>query len=296
MEGHNPRKKDNRIWKITGAAALAVILIGLVAVGVKMSKQGQPEPEDAQTVADMGDGTGEGEGAGGGVAAVPELGTAGDDGGMEPEEELPEYIQALMDMGVPVPEKKVDFEDLKEKVNGDIYAWIYIPDSKVDYPVVQHPSDDLYYLKYNLDGSYGYPGCIYTERYNKKDFRDPVTVIYGHNMKNGTMFAGLHNYEDMGYFREHPYVYIYTPEKMLVYQIFASYEYTNEHLLYGHNYFASSEFQGYIDDVMGYRSMNCNRAEDVEIGLSDHILVLSTCMANKPDNRYLVQGVLLNEG
>ena len=198
-------------------------------------------------------------------------------------------------MGVPIPEKEVDFEELRENVNEDIYAWIYIPDSKIDYPIVQHPIDNFYYLNYNLDGSYGYPGCIYTERYNRKDFADPLTVVYGHNMKNGTMFAGLHDYEDIEYFREHPYVYVYTPEKLYVYEIFASHEYGNEHLLYNHDYAVKSEFRKYVDSILELRSMNSNRAEDVEVTEDSHILVLSTCMANKPDNRYLVQGVLLNE-
>ena len=108
-----------------------------------------------------------------------------------PEEKDP--LAILEEMGVPIPEKEVDFADLQENTNGDIYAWIHIPDTKIDYPVLQHPTDNSYYLNHNLDGSRGYPGCIYTEDYNKKDFTDPNTVLYGHNMKNGTMFAGLHN-------------------------------------------------------------------------------------------------------
>lgn len=204
-------------------------------------------------------------------------------------------LMRLQEMGIPIPEKNVDFETLKEQTNADIYAWIYIPDTMIDYPILQHATDNTYYLKYNIDGSKGYPGCIYTENYNSMDFTDPVTVIYGHNMKNGSMFAGLHKFEDSEYFEEHPYVYIYTPEKLLVYEIFAAYEHSNEHLLL--NYDLSSEviFQKYLDDIMDIRTMSSNIRKDMSLSSDNHILTLSTCIADKPDNRYLVQGVLLNE-
>ncbi len=205
------------------------------------------------------------------------------------------YITMLEEKGIPVPEKNVDFTDLTTNANADIYAWIYIPDTKIDYPVVQHPTDNSYYLNYNLDGSKGYPGCIYTEDYNTKDFTDPNTVLYGHNMLNGTMFAGLHKYADMEYLTEHPYVYIYTPERMYVYEIFAAYEYGNAHLLLNGDLTSEVVFKNYLQEIREIRSMNYNLVEDVEVTTEDCILTLSTCIKNKPDNRYLVQGVLVNE-
>ena len=204
-------------------------------------------------------------------------------------------LEALREMGIPVPEKEIDFADLQENTNADIYAWIYIPDSMIDYPVLQHPTDNVYYLTHNLDGSEGYPGCIYSENYNTNDFTDPNTVLYGHNMKKGTMFAGLHKFEDSQYFEEHPYVYIYTPEKILVYEVFAAYEFTDEHLLYNYDFSNEVIFQNYFDDILHMRSMNCNLREDVEVTSANKILTLSTCISSKSNNRYLVQGVLVNE-
>lgn len=204
-------------------------------------------------------------------------------------------IEKLKEMGVPIPEKVIDFEDLQINTNEDIYAWIYIPDSKIDYPVVQHPEDNYYYLNYNLDGSKGYPGCIYTENYNAKDFSDPNTIIYGHNMKNGSMFAGLHKFEDIEYFDANPYIYIYTPDELLVYEIFAAYEASSEHILYNHDFSNEIVYSVYLDEVFDTRSMVCNLRENVEVTTEDRIITLSTCIANKPNNRYLVQGVLLNE-
>lgn len=100
--------------------------------------------------------------------------------------------------GINIPQKQLDWNELA-KVNPDIYAWIYIPGTKVDYPVLQHPTDNTYYLNYNMNGTRGYPGCIYTEKENNKDFSDFNTIMYGHNMRNETMFETLHYYEDKAF-------------------------------------------------------------------------------------------------
>lgn len=121
----------------------------------------------------------------------------------------------------PETEIPIDFESLWG-MNLDIYAWIEIPGTKVDYPILQSATDDSYYLNHNIDGSEGYPGSIYTESYNGKTFEDFNTVIYGHNMKDDTMFGDLHKYEDSAFMKENSQVIIYTPEKILTYQIFAA--------------------------------------------------------------------------
>jgi len=210
-----------------------------------------------------------------------------------PEEKDP--LAILEEMGVPIPEKEVDFADLQENTNEDIYAWIHIPDTKIDYPVLQHPTDNSYYLNHNLDGSRGYPGCIYTEDYNKKDFTDSNTVLYGHNMKNGTMFAGLHKYGDSEYLEEHPYIYIYTEEGLLAYEIFAAYQSGDEHILYAHDGFEDRKVYGkYLEEILNMRSMGSVLKEGAEVTEDSRIITLSTCISGKPDNRFLVQGVLLN--
>lgn len=215
---------------------------------------------------------------------------------LSPEEFFAESVRSLEEAGIPIPEKEIDIATLKESENEDIYGWIYIPDTKIDYPVLQHPEDDTYYLNRNIDGSKGYPGCIYSEgTYNNREFADANTVLYGHNMKNGSMFANLHKFEDEEFFTEHPYIYIYTDRKLLVYEIFAAYAHGSEHLLYNYDFSDSVIFRRYFDSVMGERAMNNNFREDVELSGEERILTLSTCIANKPDKRYLVQGVLLNE-
>lgn len=185
----------------------------------------------------------------------------------------------------------VDFDAMWE-VNPDVYAWITVPGTVIDYPILQHATDNTYYLNYNIDGSYGYPGCIYTENMNSKEFTDNNTVIYGHNMKNGTMFAGLHKFEDNNFFKENTDIYIYTPEKELCYKIFAAYIYDDRHLLYSFNFAEKEVYANYLTDIQNMRSMNANIREDVVVTAEDKIITLVTCMANQPEKRLLVQAVL----
>ena len=188
----------------------------------------------------------------------------------------------------------VDFDSMW-KVNKDVYAWITVPGTVIDYPILQHATDNTYYLNYNIDGSYGYPGCIYTENMNSREFTDNNTVIYGHNMKNGTMFAGLHKFEDNNFFEEHTDIYIYTPEKELCYKIFAAYIYDDRHLLYSFNFADEQVYANYLTDIQNMRSMNANIREDITVTAEDKIITLVTCMANQPEKRLLVQAVL-NQG
>lgn len=191
--------------------------------------------------------------------------------------------------------RTVDFATLQEEINADIYAWISIPDTRIDYPVLQHPMDDTYYLNYNLDGSEGYPGCIYTEKENARDFSDFNTVIYGHNMKNGSMFHDLHYYEDESFMQDHPYVYIYTTDRVLRYRIFTAYRYDDRHLLYSFDYATVEGRNGYLSEIFNIRNMSVVRDDQVEVTAEDTLVTLSTCIGNQAENRYLVQAVLVND-
>lgn len=208
--------------------------------------------------------------------------------------EIETEVDVLAALGIEVPEKKMDWDALYE-TNEDIYAWIYIPNTNVDYPILQHPTLNDYYLDYNLDHTKGYPGCIYSQvQYNSKDFTDFNTVLYGHNMRNGTMFRTLHNFEDETFFEENRYVYIYTPEKVLVYDIFAAYEFDDRHLLVYFDNESLSDREDYLEEVFSIRDMSAHFRNNVNVTTDSNILTLVTCIGSKPNNRYLVQGVLVN--
>lgn len=193
-----------------------------------------------------------------------------------------------------VPDKDIDWEELHSQ-NEDIYAWICIADTKIDYPILQHPSELDYYLDYNIDGSKGYPGCIYSQFVNSKDFTDFNTVLYGHNMKNGTMFAGLHKFEDSEYFADHPYIYVYTEDKVFVYRIFASYTFSSIHLIMGFDLSDENVRQIYIDNIRSLEGLTDNIDDSIEVDTDSRLLTLTTCIANQADKRYNVAGVLVSE-
>lgn len=185
----------------------------------------------------------------------------------------------------------VKFTELQQ-VNPDVYAWITVPGTEIDYPILQHASDNSYYLMHNIDGSYGYPGCIYTENLNSKDFTDNNTVIYGHNMKNGSMFAQLHKFEDPDFFNENREVLIYLPDEVLHYTIFAAHIYDDRHLLYSFDFSDQDVYQKYLDSVFGTRDMSANIDKDMTVTKDDRIVTLVTCIGSQPNNRLLVQAVL----
>lgn len=194
-------------------------------------------------------------------------------------------------LGIENPNKVIDWEALWEE-NEDIYAWIYIPNTNIDYPILQHPTDDAYYLEHNLDGSSGLPGCIYTEKISAKNFTDHNTLIYGHNMKNGTMFKDVHKFSEKEFFDENRYIFIYTPEELLIYDIYAAYRFTDAHILYSFDCVTESGFSSYLEMVQKDYGKSGNFRE-VEVTGEDHIITLSTCVGGQSDKRQLLQAVLV---
>lgn len=188
----------------------------------------------------------------------------------------------------------VDFAALQEQ-NPEVYAWLNVPGTKIDYPVAQRFGDNEFYLHHNINGEYEFAGMIYTEDWNVKDFSDPNTIIYGHNMKNDTMFTTLHYFEDREFFDGHRDVIIYTPEKVLRYEIFAAYPYDDRHLMVSFDFWNRETFSDYLAQIKEIRDMKAYFNEDVQVTADDRILTLSTCISGQTDRRYLVQAVLREE-
>ncbi|MBP3325865.1 MAG: class B sortase [Coprococcus sp.] len=182
----------------------------------------------------------------------------------------------------------IDFHKLRE-INPDIYAWIYIPGTEVDYPVLQN-DDDSFYLTHDSNGDYSVDGAIYTEKINSKKFDDFNTVLYGHNMKNGSMFRSLHSYEEPEFLDNHRYVYIYTPESIIVYRVFAVYRYDDRHILNSYDFSNDEIKKSYIEYIYNMKSLYATVKNDETVDVDSHILTLSTCCGDE-DERLLVQAV-----
>ena len=203
-----------------------------------------------------------------------------------------EPIIKLPTAGVEQMEKPIDFDSLTAQYP-DIYAWIRIPGTRVDYPIVQREGDNGYYLNHTIDGKKKTEGSIYTEDYNSKDFGDVNTVIYGHNMKNGSMFKTLHKYKDKQFLLDNSELYIYQKDRVLKYKIFAAYIYDNRHLMLSFDFEDENIFRNYLNNILTKRDMSSNINTNVDVTANDKIITLSTCN-NNDAQRYLVQAVLLS--
>ncbi len=222
------------------------------------------------------------------VSEIPEEEDLGKEGEAT---EVPDSI--FVDM-----ENPIDFAALKE-INPELYSWIQIDDTQINYPIAQRPGDDGFYLHHDMYGDAVFAGCIYTESVNSTDWTDPMTIVYGHNMRNQTMFYDLHKFNDRTFFDSHPYFYIYTEDSILVYEIYAAFTYDDRRTLEYFNLDDPTEFQNYIDGVKngtldGFRGGNIR--QETAVNADSRIVTLQTCVGSGGELRFLVQGVLVSEG
>ncbi len=178
----------------------------------------------------------------------------------------------------------MDFEELRAR-NDDTVAWITIPDTKIDYPVVQGDDND-YYLNHLFTREYGSAGSIFMQYTNAPDFSDKNTILFGHHMNNGSMFAGLDKYRSQKYYDEHPTMALYTPGGDRTVEWFASYAITAAPLPTAFD--GDSAFLEYVKRAKAKSTFK----SDVEILMTDRIITLCTCSYVADDARYILMGVL----
>lgn len=191
----------------------------------------------------------------------------------------------------------IDFASL-QAANSEIYAYIKIEDTNVDYPIVQSATDDEFYLRHTAeDKSWSSSGAVYTESVNTKTFNDRVTLIYGHNGYGDTFFTTLHRFEKEEFFNNHPYFYIYTPEKKLTYQVVSAFKYDDRHIMNSFNFADTVQFLEFEQYILNPSSAlkNVRTELDKELNEDSKIVVLSTCITNQKSSRYLVCGVLVKD-
>ena len=178
---------------------------------------------------------------------------------------------------------QVDFEALAQ-VNGDIVGWLCIPGTLINYPVVQG-ADNEYYLKHLFNGKANSSGCIYLDCGAEGDFTSMNSVLHGHHMKNGSMFAGICKYKDQSYFDEHPTAMLLTPAGNYLVEFFSGYvcETTSDAWDYD-----------FDDAWLDKRIRSSYFDADVVPTTEDKILTLSTCSYEFKDARFVLHGILKN--
>lgn len=180
---------------------------------------------------------------------------------------------------------RIDFEALLRE-NADIVAWIYCPDTPINYPVVQS-EDNSYYLRKAVNGTRNSAGTLFLDHRNADDFSDVNSVIYGHNMRNDSMFGTLTEYKDQEYYEQHPVIYLLTPENDYKVELFAGYTTPSDSAIYDIPMLNGKT----AEEIMGSLASSTFTAETVpESG--DHVLTLSTCSYEYDNARYVVTGVL----
>lgn len=175
---------------------------------------------------------------------------------------------------------QMDFTEVK-KENEETIAWIWIDDTPINYPVVQG-SDNEYYLTHLYNKKYNISGSIFGDYRNGSDFTSTNTVLYGHNLKNGTMFGSLKKYKDLEFLNNHKYVWIMTPKATYQYEIYMVYEFDASKDHYVFNFNSETSFQSYLENIEPIVSNN------LEVNLEDHILTLSTCDENEKNKRLVL--------
>lgn len=182
--------------------------------------------------------------------------------------------------------RNMDFAALRE-VNSDVLGWILIPNTVISYPLVQG-DDNQYYLKHTWKKWTSAVGAIFLEYQNSPDFSDFNTIIYGHRMNNGSMFASLKNYKKQSYWAAHPYVYITDDNGSHKYEIFAAYEVSTAGTTYQIGFSGDASKQAFLDYCLGQSVIDTGITPTVH----DKILTLSTCTGNGHATRWVVQARL----
>ncbi len=186
-----------------------------------------------------------------------------------------------------VRKSKMDYSYLRT-VNEDLVAWITAEGLPIDLPVVQGEDND-YYLTHRFDREPNRLGTLFVDMHNKPDFTDKNTVIYGHNMNDGSMFASLVNYKSQEFYNDFPTMDIFTPQGDYTIEIFAG------QLADGNDPFIQFDFKDDMDFMTYITTLKVISTFEspVEVGVDDQIITLSTCTEDFNNARYVLYGRLV---
>lgn len=195
-----------------------------------------------------------------------------------------EAVQIYLQQG----QKQYDHTGLIS-VNSDYVGWLDIPGTSISYPVVQS-HDNAEYLTTSFEGNKRSSGAIFVDA-NIRDIKETKNLlIHGHNMKSGSMFAMLPSYKNISYYNKHPFIYLYTPNETMVYQVISAYTLKhdiNEEVAYQGTFNSDDEYQLFVDGLLNRSVIDTGITE----GIYDRqILTLSTCV-NHSTSRFVVHAI-----
>lgn len=200
----------------------------------------------------------------------------------------PDTVPSVPEAPVPTEPKpdvsrwpQVDFEELA-KINPDVIGWIYIPDTNINYPIVQGQDND-HYLHYLFDGKKNRAGSIFLDYRCSPDLSDRHSILYGHHLKNKTMFSRLMRYKKQSFYDEHTEILLVTPDAYYALRVFSGYVADNQANAWDLN-MTDAEHTDWVAEI---QAKSCFQT-DYAPGPEDAILTLSTCTYEFTDAKFLV--------
>ena len=168
-------------------------------------------------------------------------------------------------------------------MNADTRGYLY-GEGVLSYPVVQG-QDNSYYLSHLFDGTYNSCGCLFIDCNIPEGFEARNCIIYGHDMRDGSMFAALHYYADADYYKDHKEFHVFTEDHHYVYKVMSAYVTKVDGIAYSTNFGSDEEFVNFLNTVAGA----CPYETDYgELNASRKVITMSTCVANSDDQRFVV--------
>ena len=214
------------------------------------------------------------------VSAAPSSRPVSSEAPSKPDVPAPEEVEPAEE-AAPI---SVDFAPLLQQ-NQDVIGWIYCEGTPINYPVVQS-DDNEYYLRRLLDGTRNDSGTIYMDYRNSADMSDRNTYIYGHNMKNESMFGTLLHYSDQSFYEEHPAIWYFTPEQAFRIEPIAAMVVDPD----SDTYNMLAEDKESLDAHLEWLLPQSELQTGADLSSVERIVTLSTCAYDYEDARYVVVG------
>ncbi len=274
------KAKQGHRMGILVSVAIAVFLTAAGCGSPDGQRGGSAESSEEKNAADGQEGNGEGR-----QDTALEFGTGNDNVNGESGTGL---------AGESAADGHVDFEVLQEE-NPDIFAWLYVPGTDIDYPVLQSPVSDDYYKSHGQNGQEDESGALYTEMPNMMNMCDFNTIIHGKDNEDGDLFAGLHKFEDPDFFEKNEEFYIYLPGNVLTYEVFAAYYDDGSDILRRFDYTTYAGCEAHLEQIYAAREMGKQLREGWEDLMPYHFLVTLDGSVREDGKQYVVIGALTGD-
>lgn len=183
----------------------------------------------------------------------------------------------------------INFKELKA-INNDVIGWIYFENIDINYPIVRG-IDNTFYLNHTFKKEINKSGSIFMDYENDEQFKDFHTVIYGHNLKNSSMFSALMKYKEKDFYMSNPYFWIYTPNGKLKCEIFSCYITTSSSKSYVKSFESKEQYGSFLKDIKN----NSMYDTGVTVSSEDSTLSLSTCTNSDKESRIIVHAKVIKQ-